>query len=454
MRGASRGGRGLGEIAARAAYLVVLAAATLHPFGFHAVASPLAALAGAMDPSLGARDLVDAARNLVLFAGWGAVWTVTSVSAARGRGPARRGRGTGVGAAVGAVVTGFLASGGLEVVQVWSVVRDPSVLDVASNTLGAGAGAAATAWLLSALQAGRRRPSFLGVPAWLPAGSYGLAVVLEAAFPLLRHGPPLSWGGPARRFRAALEALDPGSLLVLPFLDLLLFALAGALAVLALVEADPEPLRTGAGLRGDAGRAAAAVSAAGAGVAVAGELAHAVLGQPLLLGPVAVHAAGVAAGAWAAGRWGPDAIRRLRGPDRARVLLAAWSAAVLAWLWRPFAPVAGLDPAEVFSAARWVPLWALGGRVDLYSVGDVAVSFFLFFPVGALLAAWPLRSRGWLGGPWPAVWLAAAGEGGQVLVAGRFFDVTDLLVCVGGALLGWAALRRAGWRGGGRRGTA
>jgi VanZ family protein len=84
-------------------------------------------------------------------------------------------------------------------------------------------------------------------------------------------------------------------------------------------------------------------------------------------------------------------------------------------------------------------------RVDVFSVVDVAAPFFLYFPLGALLAVWPFRSRGWLGGLWPAVWLALATEASQLVIAERLVDITDPLVQIAGALIGWTVIRRAGY---------
>ncbi|MGH7577105.1 MAG: VanZ family protein, partial [Longimicrobiales bacterium] len=84
-------------------------------------------------------------------------------------------------------------------------------------------------------------------------------------------------------------------------------------------------------------------------------------------------------------------------------------------------------------------------RVDLFSVVDIVRQFCLLVPVGALLAVWPLRRHGWLRGPWPAVYAALALEVGQILVTGRFFDITDAIIGAAGGLIGWAIIRRCGY---------
>ena len=47
---------------------------------------------------------------------------------------------------------------------------------------------------------------------------------------------------------------------------------------------------------------------------------------------------------------------------------------------------------------------------------------------------------------WPAVWLAFGTEALQLFVQGRFVDVTDPLIQLSGAVIGWTIIRRAGYR--------
>ena len=94
----------------------------------------------------------------------------------------------------------------------------------------------------------------------------------------------------------------------------------------------------------------------------------------------------------------------------------------------------------------WIPLRLLGSRMDMFSVIDVVIGFFLFFPLGAALAVWPLRPRSALAGFLPALYLAAVLEVGQTFVAGRTMDMTDFLVQAAGAVVGWTIVRRAGYR--------
>jgi len=83
--------------------------------------------------------------------------------------------------------------------------------------------------------------------------------------------------------------------------------------------------------------------------------------------------------------------------------------------------------------------------VDVFSVADIVAPFFLFFPVGGLLAVWPLRRSGWLAHLLPGLYLAIATELGQVLVVDRFFGGTDLIVQCAGVAIGWMVIRMAGY---------
>jgi glycopeptide antibiotics resistance protein len=76
----------------------------------------------------------------------------------------------------------------------------------------------------------------------------------------------------------------------------------------------------------------------------------------------------------------------------------------------------------------------------------VCAPFFLYLPLGGLLAVWPIRRQGWLSGPLPGVWLALALETAQLLVLDRTLDITDVLVQASGVVIGWAIVRRAGYK--------
>lgn len=404
--------------------MAILVLATLSPFTLRPPSGSLPhLLSAALHPHLVPSDVVDAVRNVVLFAGWGLLWALSE----RRRG-SRRGR-----TVLAAVLTGAALSIALELAQLFVPTRTTSILDVLTNTSGSALGALAALGLVAGARLQRRRRSFLGVPASHLAGAYGAAVAFETAFPLLRSGTPGAYGGPLGRLAWSLRHLDPSTLLHLPLLDGLLFLPAGFLAVAALVEA-------GLGYREGARWAAAG----GAVLAVAGEAVHLVLAQPVVLGAILVHAGAVAAGAWLAARALPPLTRRWRGASRAAQFLAAYAGLLALWTWRPF-DIALPGAGEPLSWRRLLPMASLGVRSDLYSVSDVAIAFLAFVPVGSLLSAWPLRRRGLLSGVLPALWLALGLEAGQLLVASRFVDATDALVTFAGAAVAWAVMREAGY---------
>jgi glycopeptide antibiotics resistance protein len=124
----------------------------------------------------------------------------------------------------------------------------------------------------------------------------------------------------------------------------------------------------------------------------------------------------------------------------------AYALLIAFWAWRPF--VLETDPATIhqqFALERLIPLQGLARRSDLASVAEIVKPFFLFFPLGAMLAVWPLRRRGWLGTCLPAFYLAVITEVVQGFVAGRFFDGTDLVIQCAAAAIGWAVVRQAGY---------
>jgi len=59
-----------------------------------------------------------------------------------------------------------------------------------------------------------------------------------------------------------------------------------------------------------------------------------------------------------------------------------------------------------------------------------------------VLAVWPLRRPPHL---WPAVWLAVGIEAGHIVIAERFFDVTNALVACAGLGIGWLVVQRSGF---------
>jgi glycopeptide antibiotics resistance protein len=414
-----------GATSARCAYAAIILLATLTRLQPEFVLQDVHdRLLRALDTDLRPRDAVDAVRNIALFAGWGAVWILTGPP----RGLARR---------VGlATLTGAALSVVVETVQLVSPARRSSILDVATNTAGAWIGAVIFALAIVALGRSRRARSYVGVPAFLFAGGYGAAAALEAFIPLFESATlPGASGGFVPRFQHALAHFEPASILHVPLLRFVLFVPAGAFAVAALSE-----------LGWSHRRSWPVVAAAGALLAVLVELLAAGAGHPVLAGAVLTHAAAIAVGAWAAARWLPRATQRLRGRQRPLALYAAYGVLLALWAWRPFVPETSLSEfLQQFSPARLTPLAAHAQRVDIFSVVDLARQFGLLIPLGALLAVWPVRRRGWLAGPLPGLYAAALLEAGQLLVGSRYFDITDVLVGTAAVLIGWAVVRRGGF---------
>jgi glycopeptide antibiotics resistance protein len=408
----------------RTAYVGLLLLATLAPFQFQfEVSAALTRLSRAFSPAYSPADFVDAVRNVALFAGWGALWTITAP-------PGR----------IRQVVwppiwSGLVLSVAIELTQSLTPRRTSSILDVATNGLGSLAGSLLIVGLVALVRALRNEKSHVGIPGVLFAGAYLTALVFEAVFAPFRLSPiPGLYGGPLARMAGTLAHFEWRSLYEVPFRDIFLFLPAGALAVVALVEL------------GKSHRSAARLTmVAGTVLWLATELFHGFLALPIQLGPLVVHAASTALGAWLAARFLPSLSRTLRGRLRPRYLLLLYGAVLLVWAWRPGRVTEHIDAEMQLSWRRLIPLQGSAPRLDLYSVADLAEGFLLYFPVGCLLAVWPVRRRGWLAAYLPGVLIAVVGEIGQPLIAGRYFDVTDILVEAAGMGMGWAIVRRAGF---------
>ena len=401
--------------AARLGYVAVVLFATLPGTGWSFDPRLVAArLARALHPSLTPTDVLDAIRNVLLFSGLGVVWIATTRTR-RLWPPVWR-----------ATAAGALLSLLVEGTQLTSPVRFASALDVATNAAGAFLGALAAAVVVRATRWELERGTG-EVPLFLIAASHLGATVLEAFSPWGRPDRvPGAWGGAGRRFGASLawtaeHVAAPPSLS-----DVFLFVPAGAVVAAALVAYGASPHR--AALRAT-GLAALAYALA--------ELARGFGGGDMRPAVLATRVVAAAAGAVLV------AVAAVRGATwrRRSVAIACATAVLVCWYWRPFGLRTGLAP--VLEPDHFVPLRALLAVFSLYSVADVAVDFLLFFPLGVWLAVRPMRTRGPLGGMLPALWLATVLEFGQLWVAERTFDVTDLLVEWAGVLVGWEVVRQA-----------
>ena len=366
---------------------------------------------------------MDAVRNIALFGGWGALWTITAPPGTRYR------------MLLPPFLTGLALSVILELTQAFLPLRNTSILDVAMNGLGALAGAILIVALVAAVRARRHVKSHVGLPAALFAGSYLAALTLEAIFAPFRLTPISGvYGGPLVRLRATLAAFDWRTAWDIPLGDILLFLPAGFLAVAALVE-----------LGWQRHNALRLTIVGGALLWAGAELLHGFLALPIGIGAFVTHSLSLAAGALLAFNFLPAITRAIRGSTRPRYLFWSYAALILLWTWRPWVLALAPDIAGQFSLGRLIPLQGSAPKLDLYSVADIVESFLLYLPLGALLAVWPFRQRGALSGYLPGVYLATIGELGQPFIAARYFDVTDILVGAAGLGIGWAVARRAGF---------
>lgn len=409
---------------ARLGYVLVLLFATLQPFYPDTTPANIAErIHRALHPELGGADVVDAARNILLFGGWGVIWALTAA------GSARRTilRATGTGICISVLV---------ETTQLFSWNRNASLLDVTTNTIGALGGALALLMLIAFTRERRDGRTLLGLPMLVFAGGYCTAVCLEAIIPLFWHETlPNGYGWPLYRFAVSLAAFRWSSVLSATVSDIPLFFPAGALAVAAVTEIGTDPQT-----------AFRRVAPAGIALALLAELLHGFLGMEMLAGSVLLRSAAIVSGAWLAARLLPRLGDAPPGPARARRFLIGYALVLAAWAWRPFLLDWSAHAVHAKLTRPWyIPLASSEYQLDLFSVTLICAPFFLYLPLGALLAAWPLRKRGLLAGPVPGVLLALMLETTQLVVRERQPDVTDFLVAASGAIIGWAIVRRAGY---------
>jgi glycopeptide antibiotics resistance protein len=411
-------------LAVRMGYVGVIALATLTSLRLDPdIFEALQRLPAAFNLELAPRVLVDAIRNVVLFAGWGALWVITAPK-----------RPAAIGVAL-ATLTGFLLSFSVETVQLLSPIRRTSILDVTTNTLGSLIGALSVVAMVAVARHLRSRKSYVGVPAMLFAAAYFCAAFLEAAV-LTRPTPiPGMHGGPSTRFWTGLGDIQFLSLSGLNVGDVILFVPLGAFLVAAMVKAGWTYSRA-TWLTVVVGIVSTAVA----------ELSRGALGLQMNLGAVLLHSSGVVIGAGTTFRWLPGLTQRIRGRYRPLALLATYAFVLMLWSWRPFLPETDIRTIlDQLSVVRLIPLHAQGWRLDMYSVADIVAPFFLFLPVGGLLAVWPLQRNGWLAGMLPGLYLAMITELGQILIADRYFGGTDMIVQCAGVAIGWMVIRIAGY---------
>ena len=382
-------------------------------------------LARALHPRLMARDVVDAVRNIALFAGLGVLWIATM--------PRPR-----VHDVVVVTAFGALISFSVECAQLFSPIRTASLIDVMTNTIGACVGAGSMLLAMRVTAALSSRPRLLDVPLVGIAIAYVGASLAEIVTPLFRqeHIPDIL----GSRLHIALSTMPPFSLAHAPWLDFVLFIPAGVLITAFVLEEHGWERRAAARLWG---------LVAGVLIAALAELAHGAVGGVIRSDVAMVHALSFALGALV-GPIAVDAfiaIRDLR--RRLAIFLFSYSALLAIWAWRPFRP--RFDRWWVsaqFGESHLVPLAALASRVDLFSVGHLASIFLLYVPLGAVLALRPplrLRDpeRGTAVGLRFGLLLVGVLELGHVGLADRTFDVTNAMVQSAGMWIGWLLTKRS-----------
>ena len=402
----------------RVAYLACIAIATLLHLGFDpSPENVLFRLRRALDPPAAFKDVVDAARNVALFLGWGATWVLTSPAPTTRRD------------VLIATLLGTLASVTVESIQLFSAFRTASIFDVATNMLGSLLGAVAL-WIVEwRATTDMRQGTLIGVPGWLPGGAMLMTAVSLAFAPSSRATTVISWASsPFERAHvvaqsAAIEvswhalAVDAVAWLVVGLMVAVAICdrtgrvrWSQFVAWLLIVPSLLWIVHTG---RAMAGLEREAVTWAVQSVAVAVGVLAGLLTLPVWRGTVTARSsrafqfAGLAAGAGALISWTP-----------------AWWVTVSAH-------------ATAFSWRQLVPMMSLFQRQDLSSVFLVLQKAGIGAAVGACLAA---RKR--VGEPRPgvrgALLYAAVLELGQVFVPGRYPDVTDVLIT--GAAAGLVAV--------------
>ena len=402
----------------RLAYLAIICTATLLNLGFDPdPASALWRIRRAFHPSDSFRNVVDAARNVALFAGWGATWILTA------RAPATR-RDIGV-----ATLLGLLASVSVETLQAFSVNRETSALDVVTNTLGSVLGALAF-WLIERrATVDLRSGTTLGVPGWMPAAAL-LATAVGLAFaPSSRASLTLAWD-PMPGMRMQAVARTPA--LEVPWLALLTDAGAWGLAGIAVALAISDRTGRVRWKQLAVWLLIVPLLLAGAhyGRAFAG-LQREARSLPVQAASVAL---GLGLGLVLVGPW------RRRFPartDRAWQLALACALVGALMSWVPAAWAASPIGIKAVSWRQLVPMMSLFQRSDMSSVFLVLQKAGIGAALGACLAA-----RKQSGAPQPGVRAALAFafviEVVQVVVPGRYPDVTDILIT--GAAAGLVAV--------------
>ena len=332
-----------------------------------------------------------------------------------------------------ATLWGMAASVAVESIQLLSAFRTASLVDVLTNTLGSLIGAMSL-WLVERRAAGdMRRGTMIGVPGWLPAGALALTAFGVAFAPSSRASMAIAWES-SPLARAQHVATTPALVVGWPALgnDVVLWFAVGAVVAIAISD------RTGrvrlAQMAGWLTIVSGLILVAHTGRELAGLQREVMAWQVQAM----AVAAGLVVGLVAVPGWrNAVSARSTRAIQLA--LLAMGVGALMSWYPASWAvPKGGAS----FSWRQLVPMMSLFQRQDIASVFLVLQKAGVGAAVGACLAA---RKR--VGEPRPglraAVAYAALLEAGQLLIPGRYPDVTDILITGATACLVAVLVERA-----------
>ncbi len=402
-------------IALRVAYFLCICIATLLRLGFDpSLEHAFARLQRGLEPILDFRDVVDAARNIALFVGWGATWVLTSPAPTTWRDVLR------------AMLWGAGASIAVESVQLFSQFRFASIADLATNTLGAFLGAALL-WLAERRATGdMRRGTTIGIPGWIAGASLLMTAFGLAFAPSTRPTMAIGWSSsPIERARSvfAAAALDVPWHAVL--VDVMSWCTAGVAIAIAITDRTGRLRRT----------QFITWVVLGSLLLASAHFGRAMAGLQREVGTWQVQsvalASGLALGLVLVQRWRTAVAARATRASQLGMLVALVGC-VMAW--SPASWITAPSGAWSVSWRQLVPMMSLFQRQDLSSVFLVLQKAGLGAALGACLAA---RTR--MGEPRPGVRAAVLYAGilelGQFAVPGRYPDVTDVLITSAAAAL-------------------
>jgi VanZ family protein len=363
----------------------------------------------------------DVYSNIFLFLPWGlllAIW--------------QAGRGTNYVTTVAvALLSGAVFSGFVEFLQLFSITRFTSFVDLVTNTFGATVGSV-IAWPLARwvgpVALVRFRRIVAGHPLTLcavaTAAGFALAGVAPFHIDLTKDGMEAAVG----RFRPvpfgpSLKSLSSPAKPWLWAAELLAWILAGGVFAMAARESRRE-------------RARLYLESVGCalGVSIAIEsLQFLIPGRDVDMTSIVLALVGSAIGATAVVRSAPGS---LRGWIPAAI--AIWAVAAALVLWSP--PRFAWPEPPYLQAERFVPFWSYFDSRTLDDLADVVAQVVLFVPLGVLLAA------GW----WRCSFFVALLIGlctgvlfefGQAFLPDRTADISDAISASAGTGLGLALWR-------------